>query len=399
MNLFYLATLLFGSSVIASGPSRLYAASYAGTVSSLSLTKSGPNYELTTLSQTTDCGTSPSWLMLDKQNEVLYCLDEGVDLPNATLTSFQIKSNGSLARITQLSTLSGPVASEFYSAPGLPGRKFFAVAHYSGSAVTTYTLDPASGHFDHVQTFTFEMAAPGPVPARQDAPHPHGVTVDPTGQFVLVPDLGADLVRIFYINSSTGLLEQQQSLVAPPGSGPRHAVFWSPKKADPSQAHNVRFYLVTELDNHLNSFEVTYPANGTIAFSKGQRENTYGEGSTPPVGSKAAGIAISPENNHVVISNRNDETFGPANDSIAIFSSADRKGQSPTDVCFVDLYPAYGSFPRQFEISSREGKVALALQNSHEVAIVEWNDKTGSPGSLLAVKSLDGEIPAVIWGA
>lgn len=136
------------------------------------------------------------------------------------------------------------------------------------------------------------MPAPGPNPERQDAPHPHGVVVDPSGQFVLVPDLGADLVRIFRISPITGQLEAQQPLTVAPGSGPRHAVFWVPNKAGLSPLKGVRFYLVTELDNGLRGYDVKYSENGRIQFSEFYAGSTYGE-LTAPAGSKAAEIAIS----------------------------------------------------------------------------------------------------------
>ena len=136
------------------------------------------------------------------------------------------------------------------------------------------------------------LAAPGPIPERQDASHPHGVLVDPSGRFVLVPDLGADLVRIFRICPTTGQLEEQQPLAVAPGSGPRHAVFWVPRNANLARLGHVRFFLVSELDNYLRGYDVIYPKNGTLLFTKFYEGNTYG-GSTPPTGSKAAGIAIS----------------------------------------------------------------------------------------------------------
>ncbi|KAL2812412.1 Lactonase, 7-bladed beta-propeller-domain-containing protein [Aspergillus granulosus] len=374
--------------------SRLYAASYAGKVTSLSLSGSGEDYQLTTLSETNECGTSPAWLMLDRANEILYCLDEGIDRPNATLTSFAINSDGSFRKVKQLQTLVGPVSSAFYTPAKLPSRKFFAVAHYSGSAVTTYSVDPVSGNFNHSQSFTFAMSAPGPNPERQDAPHPHGVIVDPSGRFVLVPDLGADLVRIFHISPTTGQLEEQQPLAVAPGSGPRHAVFWAPNQASLAQLKSVRFFLVTELENYLRGYDVTY-SNGEILFSEFYKGSTYG-GSTPPTGSKAAEIAISPANDRLVISNRNDNTFGPGNDSMAIFSLFGRR-QVPA-VSFFGLYPSFGSFPRQFDISSEEDLVAIAQQNSHKVVIAKWDTRKDTLSSLLVEQELDGEIPAVVWG-
>ncbi|RAK95907.1 putative isomerase YbhE [Aspergillus ibericus CBS 121593] len=386
-----LVPLLFGATSVAS---RLYAASYAGTVTTLSLSQSRGQYELDTIAQSTDCGVNPSWLMLDSEHRVLYCLDEAVDYTNGTLTSLAIGANGTLTRIVQRETLAGPVMSQFYSAPGLPNRKFFAVAHYSGSAVTTYSLDPITGVFNRSQTFTYTLAQPGPNADRQDAPHSHGVIVDPTGKFVLVPDLGADLVRVFHVNPATGLLEPQNPLVATPGSGPRHGVFWTPKEAAVGHKETL-FYLVSELSNGLTGYRVSYP-NGTISFSEFYTTNSYG-GAVAPNASKVAEIAISPQNNRIVLSNRGDNTFGVNNDSMAVFGCADATGNIPTNITFHGLYPAYGSYPRQFEMSAKNEMIAEALQESHAVVVTGWNSTTGKPGSLLARKSLVGEVVSVVW--
>lgn len=151
-------------------------------------------------------------------------------------------------------------------------------------------MDPVLGLFKPEQTFTYQMTAPGPVASRQDAPHPHGVVVDPTGRFVLVPDLGADVVRVFHVNPLTGLLEPIEPLAVNPGSGPRHGVFWSPHGSN-STSSDVYLYLVQELSNELSGFRVTYSENG-ISFRKIYEGSTYGDGSSP-AGSKAAEIAIS----------------------------------------------------------------------------------------------------------
>ncbi|KAJ6118992.1 hypothetical protein N7471_013612 [Penicillium samsonianum] len=385
--LFFAASLL-GHTALAT---RLYAASYAGLVTSLDLSKSN---ELSTLSQTTECGSNPSWLMLDSPNGVLYCLDEAINAPNGTITTLKTHQDGTLTKLAQLKTPAGPVMSAMYSAPGVLGRKFLAVAHYSGSSVTTYSADPVLGLFKHEQTFTYQMAAPGPVAARQDAPHPHGVVVDPTGQFILVPDLGADVVRVFYVNPSTGLLEQIEPLAMNPGSGPRHGAFWTPRGSS-STSSDVYFYLVQELSNELSGFRVKYSGNG-ISFRKIFEGSTYGKESSP-AGTKAAEIAISPENNRIIVSNRLDNTFGPKEDSFAVFLCADPSGKEAEKVSFLGLYPAYGSSPRHFSIAPTQTMVAVALESSQSVAVAQWNKRSGAPGTLLAGKKLDGEIPSVVW--
>jgi 6-phosphogluconolactonase (cycloisomerase 2 family) len=243
------------------------------------------------------------------------------------------------------------------------------------------------------------------------------VAVDPTGSFVLVPDLGADLVRIYRINASTGHLEEQQPLIVTPGSGPIHAVFWSPKQSGAAHPQNSRFYLVTELDNGVRGYDVSYSSNGTILFSQLYEENTYG-GSNPPAGSKAAEISLSvsrepdhllatigsltifpliqPRNDQLLISNRDDATYGPSNDSIALFSLPEQN-QNRT-LLFQGLYPAYGAFPRHFQFSPDGDMLAIALQNSNKVAVVAWNGREKAIGPLLAETTLGGEVTAVVWG-
>lgn len=267
------------------------------------------------------------------------------------------------------------------------------------------------------------MTAPGPVASRQDAPHPHGVVIDPTGRFALIPDLGADLVLVFQGNLSTGLLEQAEPLAVNPGSGPRHGVFWTPPGSN-STSSQVYFYLVQELSNELSGFRVSYSGD-RISFAKIYEGSTFGDGS-PPIGSKAAELAISvcagclhivsyknfcqltlgcskPENNHIVVSNRLDNTFGYKNDSFAIFSCADDSGEHFEDVSFLGLYPAYGSSPRQFSIASNttstatRSPVAVALESSHSVAVTQWDEFAGAPGTLIAEKRMEGEIPCVVW--
>lgn len=283
----------------------------------------------------------------------------------------------------------------------------------SGSAITTYSIDPAKGYFNRSQTLTFTMPHPGPVPSRQDAPHIHQVLIDPTGRFLLAPDLGADVVRIFYINPTTGRLTEQQPLVASPGSGPRHGAFWAPGTGGNS-SQSLRFFLVSELDNSITGYDVAYSPNGTMLFCQFYESNSFG-GANPPTGSKAAGIVISvcllpctlqrirlanntfykPGNDRLIVSNRGDNIFGHGNDSIAVFSLPDLAQDD--EVSFLGLYPAYGSFPRQFEFSPDGDMLAVALQNSHQVAVIEWDVKHGLPGRLLSNVTLEGEVPAVVW--
>ncbi|CAI7589912.1 unnamed protein product [Penicillium glandicola] len=401
MRVVLLSTILFGATSLAA---KIYAASYAGTVTTLSPQRTNGSYGLSIVAQTKDCGISPSWLTLDEEHGLMLCLNEAIGATNGSLTTFRVNSNGSLTTLDVLETITGPVMSAIYTIPSDPAKRFVAVAHYhadmalrfsEGSAVTAYTLDPTSGLLNQTQQFIYEIPAPGPVADRQDAPHPHGSIVDPTGRYVLVPDLGMDRIHIFKICPSSGLLQPQKPLLVKPGSGPRHAVFWTPKTGVVSTEDTI-LYLVSELGNTLSSFKADYSRNG-LTFVKLQEESTYG-GSAAPSGSKVSGIQISPGNDRIVVSNRGDATFGEENDSFAVFNCTTAHGNRAANLSFAGLFPAYGSYPREFDINANNGAIAVALQNSYEVALVQWNEHTESPGKLLAKKSLTGEIPAAIWG-
>jgi 6-phosphogluconolactonase (cycloisomerase 2 family) len=127
------------------------------------------------------------------------------------------------------------------------------------------------------------MTSPGPNPSRQDAPHPHQALIDPTDSYIVVPDLGADLVRVFNINHSSSLLTAQTPFNAPPGSGPRHGAFSVSER-------DTFFFLVSELGNTAASYNVTY-GEKELDFDAVFVSGIYGN-RTVPEGAAAAGALL-----------------------------------------------------------------------------------------------------------
>jgi len=125
-----------------------------------------------------------------------------------------------------------------------------------------------------LQTFYYTLSQPGPNPTRQNAPHPHEVTLDPTGLFIISPDLGADLVRVFSIDKKTNTLTASTPLQVPPGSGPRHGSF--------HVSNGETFYfLVSELGNTVTSYKVAY-AHDALSFKKVFATGIEGNHAIPP---------------------------------------------------------------------------------------------------------------------
>jgi 6-phosphogluconolactonase (cycloisomerase 2 family) len=103
----------------------LYVSSYIGTITTLKLTSSSDgSYEIEKTSVNNGSAPSPSWLTLDRENKVLYCLDENLSGGNGSVSSYSTSPSGDLEQIDRQSTITGPVSSIIYN-----GGKAQAVAH------------------------------------------------------------------------------------------------------------------------------------------------------------------------------------------------------------------------------------------------------------------------------
>lgn len=105
--------------------SNLYVSSYAGTITSLQLSQSSSgSYSLTQVAVNEGSAPNPSWLTKDENNGIIYCLDEGLAVPNGSLASYKTSPSGELTQVDRHSVISGPVSSVVYN-----GGKALAMAH------------------------------------------------------------------------------------------------------------------------------------------------------------------------------------------------------------------------------------------------------------------------------
>ncbi|GKU00801.1 hypothetical protein FLAG1_02834 [Fusarium langsethiae] len=376
--------------------SLLYVSSYSGLVTTLSLSLAayrGAPVKLETLATADGCGGSPSWLTLDWMNGVLYCTDEGIkDGKNGSLASFATNENGTLTPLTKLSTALGPVSAVTYG----QWDYGLAVAHYGGSAFTTWDIrDPAN--ITSVQVQKYSLPKPGPDSSRQEASHPHAAVLDPTKRFLLVPDLGADLIHVYSVDEDENLvLSELDPLVVASGSGPRHLTFVV-KEA------KTFMYLVTELANTVVGYEVIY-GGGFIVFKEVWHSGIHGKGNHIPQDAAAAEIAVSPDREYLLISSRNENTLEIPNfddgnttsitsDSLVSFRIDGETGH----LALQQDIACGGRFPRHFAINKAGTLVAVALQYDSRVVILERDVKTGVIGDFVAYAELDGEVTAVIF--
>lgn len=386
----------------------LYVSSYDGNVTTLSLTGSSGNYTLSESSRIQGCGTQPSWLVYDKPNSVLYCMDENWNFspanPQSIFTSYTVdQSSGklSLAQTSNMSTASSVNGVLFGN-----NKEFMAVAGYSGQ-VSALTVNGTAFKQEQVLNFVNKTElGPG-----QTSPHPHQTVLDPTGQYIVTPDLGGDLLRVFCWDDATGndILEEHPTFKAASGSGPRHAAFW---KADPASntTDDTYLFVVTEIASTLTAYKVSYPTEGGLNFTQVDTQNTFG-GSTTPNGAKAAEVHVSPDNKYLIVSNRNDSSFslvesfgGASNVTEPSDSLATYEINANGTLTFKQLWAAGGLFPRQFSINKAGDMVAVGLQESCRVVILARDVDSGLLGQPVAFTTVgtcaDGNLAGptrIVW--
>ncbi|KAI8628302.1 putative isomerase YbhE [Xylariaceae sp. FL1651] len=373
----------------------LYVTSYAGTVTTLDLVQSSVERStatLETVTSTTACGTNPSWLALDYSKSLLYCLDEAWDKPAGTVTSFYTNANGSLTPLAEVEVIAGPVSIAEYGV----GGHGLAIASYAGSGLNVVSMSPEGG-IELVQNETFKLAKPGPNPSRQEAPHPHQALLDPTAAFIVVPDLGADLVRVYQADAGNLTLTPVAPLVVAPGSGPRHGAFKTAR-------NTTYFYLVSELANTITGYEVLYNANKTLSFSEMFIIPTHSDNRTLANTAAVAEIHVTPDERYLIVSSRWEYSMNITNfdtnnktdivsDPLINYAIDHNTGSLKK----IQEFAAGGAGPRGFSINGDGNLLAVGLQGDGRVVIIERDVRTGMLKDFVAAADVPGEVNAAIF--
>ncbi|RAR07921.1 putative isomerase YbhE [Stemphylium lycopersici] len=369
----------------------LWATHYSGTINYLDFSDNS-----LTLSSSSPTGNKlPSWITYDSAGKALYIPDEVFyGATGGNLVSFSVGTNGTVNATGKGATPLGVVATALYGGPD--GKSFIANAHYQSSQLTTFKL-PLTGSAP-LQAIKYEGKSVNPY--RQEASHPHHAFVDPTGDFLIVPDLGADLIRIHKIDQTSGKLTECTPAKPVPGTGPRHGVFWSPSGAFSHvrrAAGGTMLYVANELTNSVSGWAVSYPSGGCMTLSLKQTLTPYQGNSTAVAGTKVGEIKL--KDNFLYTTNRNDKKFRP-NDSLTQFTIS-----SDGTLAWTDITSSHGTYPRTFDINKAGNYVAIGDQTTSNVAVVTRNTATGKLGDLVASLRIgaagtpeneDG-LSAVVW--
>ena len=298
-----------------------------------------------------DAGPNPSFLAIHPSGRVLYAVNE-VDTyngqPTGAVSSFSIAGEtGALSPVDQQP--SGG-AAPCYVSLDRHGRVVL-VANYNGGSIALLpteadgTLAPASQLIRHTGS--------GPVTDRQAGPHAHCIITDPSNQFVLAADLGADRVFLYRFGAEGRTLIHVEGGDARmrSGAGPRHLAF------HPSLP---LVFVSNELDSTVATVRFD-SARGTLTV--------LGTQSTLPRGwtgtNYPADIHVAPSGRTVYVSNR-------GHNSIAVFSAAESGALTLEQTVSTE-----GDWPRNFTLDPTGRWLLVANQRSNSIVMYARDEISG----------------------
>lgn len=152
-----------------------------------------------------------SWFDRSRDGRTLYATNEGD--PDGAISALDVTTANRPRLLNSVSSKgSAPTHLSVHSS-----QKYVLAANYgSGSVVVLPIL--AGGKLGPATDVQQHQGA------ERDA-HAHQVVNDPTGQWVLSVDLGADSVYVYTLDTGSGKLALHQQVTLPSGAGPRHLAF------------------------------------------------------------------------------------------------------------------------------------------------------------------------------
>ena len=145
-------------------------------------------------------------------------LDTYEDKKSGAVSSYSL--DRASARLTKISEVASQGGGTCHVAVDRTGRSAFA-ANYGGGSAASFSVG-ADGKLSEAVSF-FQYSGHGPDEKRQTRPHAHRVTVSPDNRFLLVNDLGLDVIHIYKLDAATAKLTENEPAVwkSSPGAGPR----------------------------------------------------------------------------------------------------------------------------------------------------------------------------------
>ena len=295
----------------------------------------------------------PTWAVRHPRKPIIYFNEEtgGDGKSDGGVYALQIdKTNGALTKISDVRAGGAGTTHLWFDRPSMT----ILAANYGSGSVAAIPVHADGTLGPPVSVVKFSGSGPH---RRQASPHAHGVTVDPSGKFALVADLGSDRVFVLPFDRKTRRLgdvaaSSSRHYVASAGSGPRHMAFHPNGKT---------LYVVNELTAEVEALGWNAREGRLTQIQKV---------STSPAdytGNKSvAEIAVSSDGRFVYVSSRGDHMI--------VAFEIDKKTRKLKEI---QRIPSEGTLPWHFALH-RSGKWMLVTnRDSDSINLFAINRRTG----------------------
>jgi 6-phosphogluconolactonase len=289
---------------------------------------------------------NPTFLALSPNGKNLFAANELDHI--GSVSSFTLDRNAS--KLTLINRESAQGGGTTHVAVDHTGRSVFA-ANYGGGSVASFAVN-SHGQLSPVVSF-FQYTGNGLKP-QQNGPHAHRVTPSPDNRFLLVNDLGLDMIHIYRLDASTGKLvpNEPSQWKSAEGAGPRALQFHPNGKLA---------YCVNELDSTVDvlSWDTSVGSLQTL-----QTASYLPEGHQGP--SAPSEIVIDKQARFAYVANRLD-------DFMVSFSISPSDGK----LTMIERTSCGGTVPRHIALDPTEGWLLVANQTSDNIAVIARDKTTG----------------------
>ncbi|MFN2130138.1 MAG: lactonase family protein [Anaerolineae bacterium] len=300
------------------------------------------------------CGgvENPSFLALAPSRRYLYATDEVSTFagnPGGGVSAFRINQETGL--LTLLNHQPSHGAAPCHLSVDQT-EQVVLVANYSTGSIAVLPIE--EGGRLGPATDVVQHAGSGTHPTRQQGPHAHSITIDPTNRYAFAADLGIDKLMVYRLDLEHGKLVPHDipSVEIEAGSGPRHFAFHPGGKYA---------YLINELGSTVTVFR--YDAE-RVALHTLQTISTLPEGTD--VDNTCADVHISPSGRFLYGSNR-------GHDSIAAFRIDETTGRLSS----IGHTSTQGKTPRNFGIDPSGRFLLAANQDSDSIVSFRIDGQSG----------------------
>lgn len=313
---------------------------------------------------------APSWLHYDKENCILYAVEED-DTPKLFIYEWS-KLTTTPTLLHSYPTGASPCHISLIPNSKKHGAPMIWVSNYNGGSYSVFYPSQEKLNFTNLKMLTFPQAlaegtASSPPPevekvyhkrlAENSPSHPHCTILAPNQKGVFATDLGYDLIYYFEFSDDEYGVRLKSVSETPKGFGPRHLCL---------SKNRTILYVNCEL----TPFIMTYQINDDNSLTPIEQYPVYGDAQQPLMPSKqiTAGseIALHPTLPILYHANRSIDLDSKAKGDITVYEI-----ENDYTLAIKETYALVGDCPRHFTVDPSGTKLLVALQKSDIIEVLD----------------------------